>query len=233
MSPQVDMPPQIDDMPPQVDYDFLGVEVRVLVEGVGTGVEIGDTGSFFTEKGVVRLRGGSFGLDAADNPVALPDAFSFSVSLVGDPFKGNQVVGDPWIYRKLLPGHIEDNPALTGNVTWEGYLLGFTPDKEPVSGNTSINIDIGVLAGRVDFTDLTYWAVGAELAPDTGNTWGDSNLSYMIEVADGRFASIFQYFHETGGDEGDLIVNFAGANHEGVVGTLKRDDLKAAFGAIR
>ena len=156
MSPQVDMPPQVDDMPPQVDYDFLGLWWDFELGGVGTGVEIGDTGSFFTEKGVVRLHGGSFGLDAADNPVALPDAFSFSVSLVADPF---QVVGDPRIYHKLLPGDIEDNPALTGNVTWEGYLLGFTPDKEPVSGNTSINIDIAVLAGRVDFTDLTYWAV--------------------------------------------------------------------------
>lgn len=239
-----DMSPQDQDgMPPRAaDYDILALKFDtnpqtdghlVAVEADPNETLFGD--DFETIPGIVRLRAWSYGVDAADNLVDLSDAFGFGIALVGDPETNSQRVGDPHYERKLWPGRIDDNPALTGNVTWDGLLLGFTPGKEPVIGSASMHLDLSTLAGRADFTDLRYWAVGEPIVRDTGNTWGDGNLNYTIEViTDSRFSLVDgMSFRETGGDEGDLSGSFAGANHEGVVGTLKREDLKAAFGGIR
>jgi len=63
-------------------------------------------------------------------------------------------------------------------------------------------------------------------AIDTGALWGEGELTYSITVRDNRFA-------RTGGDAGNLSGRFVGPAHEGMSGTLERDDLAAGFGGTR
>ena len=112
----------------------------------------------------------------------------------------------------------------SGPATWTGTLLGFTPEAAPVAGDAEIAVNLGTLRGRAGFTALEKWAAGA--APGnagTGVMWGDGDLSYSIAVQGNTFK-------QTGGDEGVVTGIFTGTNHEGVGGTLERDDLTAAFG---
>ena len=66
----------------------------------------------------------------------------------------------------------------------------------------------------------------------------DGSLHYMIAINGGEttpgFAGHSDYtLQGTGGDSGTLTGTFTGANHEGVAGTLVREDLVAAFGGAR
>ncbi len=134
---------------------------------------------------------------------------------------------EPWAYGYLPEQDLADNPALTGNATWNGTLLGLTLDAEAVAGDAAIGVDIGTLAGRADFTALESWTAGA--APGevgTGTMWGDGDLGYSIAVRGNTFK-------QTGGDDGILTGIFTGESHEGAAGTLERTDLTAAFGATR
>lgn len=133
--------------------------------------------------------------------------------------------GEPYAYG-YLPGHdLESSPELSGAVTWEGALLGFTPQAAAVGGDARINVNMRTLNGRADFTGLEAWS-GAPGDVGTGATWGDGDLGYTIMVSGNTF-------RQTGGDDGTLTGIFTGANHEGVGGTLERQDLTAAFGASR
>ncbi len=70
----------------------------------------------------------------------------------------------PWIANEL---HTKDthwtleplsaNPELIGTVTWDGGLVGVTPDQAYVQGLTSIDVDIATLTGTASFTDLEFW----------------------------------------------------------------------------
>lgn len=134
---------------------------------------------------------------------------------------------EPWAYGYLPEGDLADNAALDGTVTWNGTLLGFTAERQPLAGDTRISVDLDTLAGRVDFTGLEFWAAGtAPGAAGTGGLWGDGDLGYLIAVRDNTFK-------QAGGDEGWLTGIFTGANHEGAAGTLERQDMTAAFGASR
>ena len=57
-------------------------------------------------------------------------------------------------------------------------------------------------------------------------TWGDGDLGYSIDVHGNTF-------RQTGGDDGILTGAFFGESHEGMGGTLEREDLTAAFGGTR
>ncbi len=52
----------------------------------------------------------------------------------------------PWTQNDLMNGQaaeaLADNPALSGTVTWDGGLVGVTPDQAYVQGQTSIDVDI-------------------------------------------------------------------------------------------
>ena len=67
---------------------------------------------------------------------------------------------------------------------------------------------------------MLSWAV------DDGAVWGDGDLGYLITVNGNTFT-------RTGGDEGYLTGAFFGRRHEGMGGTLEREDLTAAFGGGR
>ena len=113
---------------------------------------------------------------------------------------------------------------MTGTATWEGLLLGFTPELATVAGDAEVGVNLEDLTGTADFTDLESWA--ADTVPGeagTGVTWGDGDLAYSIAVTGNTF-------RQTGGDDGFLTGAFFGESHEGMGGTLEREDLTAAVG---
>ena len=136
-------------------------------------------------------------------------------------------VSMPWTSGIEPSTALEDNGGLSGDVTWNGGLLGFTPDLEAVGGNAELSVDLGTMDGRADFTELQSWAEGTTPgALGTGSRWNVGSLGYTIAVA-------ANYLRSTGGDDGTVNGKFYGAGHEGVAGSVEREDLTAAFGALR
>ena len=134
---------------------------------------------------------------------------------------------EPWAHGYLPAMDLADNATLSGSATWDGLLLGFTPGAAPVAGDARLGINLGTMTGRANFTSLESWAAGA--APGeagTGEVWGDGDLGYSISV-------LGNTFKQTGGDDGILTGAFFGESHEGMGGTLEREDLTAAFGGTR
>ena len=119
------------------------------------------------------------------------------------------------------------NSALSGTASWAGRLLGLTPQLEVVGGSASLVVELETLTGAMNFADLESWSANAVLgAIGTGSMWGDGDLGYTIAVHGNAF-------RETAGDDGTLTGAFFGRSHEGMGGTLERDDLSAGFGGTR
>ena len=134
----------------------------------------------------------------------------------------------PWTRGHIFPNdQLASNRTLSGTATWEGELVGFTPSVRPVRGNAEIGVNMDTMDGTANFTELQSWASGQTPGEiGTGFQWSDGDLNYSITVG-GNF------FRSTGGDEGTLAGRFIGESHGGVVGSLERSDLTAAFGASR
>ena len=136
-------------------------------------------------------------------------------------------LGRPWASGPTPWTLLADNPALSGSAAWEGRLLGFTPEAQPVAGSAQLGIDLSTLSGDLDFQGLESWAAGTVPgAIGTGQQWGDGSLSYDIQLRDNTFV-------QSGGDDGIVTGAFFGPQHEGMGGILERDDLTAAFGGKR
>ena len=122
---------------------------------------------------------------------------------------------------------LRDNHELRGNATWEGRLLGLTPNARTVTGDAGLSIRLATLNGTIDFTNLEAWAAGAAPgAIGTGTRWEDGDLGYTVTVLGNQFA-------QTGGDAGAVTGAFFGPRHESMAGVLKRQDLSAGFGGTR
>ena len=133
----------------------------------------------------------------------------------------------PWAFGRTPHTWLEDNPTLRGRATWRGRLLGLTPRAEVVAGAAGMTVYLGTLDGDLDFTGLESWPANAPpRATGTGRRWGDGDLSYGIEVYGNAF-------YATSGDPGIVNGAFFGVAHEGMGGTLRRDDLAAGFGGRR
>jgi len=134
---------------------------------------------------------------------------------------------EPWAYGPTPATDLANNRSLSGSVTWEGALLGLTPQAAAVTGDAEIGVNLASMTGRADFTNLEAWAANtAPGAEGTGTQWLDGDLGYAITVRGNTF-------RETGGDTGRLTGIFTGQSHEGAAGALDRSDLTAAFGASR
>ena len=126
-----------------------------------------------------------------------------------------------------------------GSATWSGNLIGLTPTGEAVVGDAQVSVDLGTMTGAAAFTALQVWNAGvAPGAAGAGEQWEDGDLRYVIAIHGGEtepgIAGHTAYsVRETGGDAGTLTGTFTGENHEGVAGTLVREDLTAAFGGTR
>ena len=136
-------------------------------------------------------------------------------------------LAQPWATGPAPLTNLADNTALSGNASWSGRLLGFTPEAAPVAGATDLSIALDTLAGDLQFTDLEHWSTGqAPGAVGSGATWSNGSLTYDVEVRGNTFV-------RTAGDEGILTGAFLGTQHRAMGGTLQRDDLSAAFGGTR
>lgn len=128
--------------------------------------------------------------------------------------------GEPWAFGDTPTVPIARNPYLRGLVSWDGLLTGITPRARQVYGRANVNVNLRDLSGSADFTRMEEWQSNRWVM------WGDGDLEYDIAVSGNTFT-------QTGGDEGYLTGSFFGSYHEGVGGTLERDDLTAAFGGHR
>ena len=136
-------------------------------------------------------------------------------------------LSQPWTSGPSPHTDLEDNPALSGTVSWAGRLLGLTPDAEAVAGAADLSVDLATLTGTVEFTGLEQWAANAAPgAPGTGAIWDDGDLRYDIEVRGNTFV-------QTAGDAGTVTGAFFGPAHEGMGGVLEHDKLSAGFGGKR
>ena len=136
-------------------------------------------------------------------------------------------LSQPWTSGPSPHTNLEDNPALSGTVSWAGRLIGLTPDDEAVAGAADLSVDLTTLTGRVKFTGLEQWAANAAPgAPGTGAIWDDGDLRYDIEVRGNTFV-------QTAGDAGTVTGAFFGPAHEGMGGVLEHDKLSAGFGGKR
>ena len=131
----------------------------------------------------------------------------------------------PWVLGSRPGIDLADNADLMGSASWSGRLLGLTPSGETVAGAAGLSVDLASLDGDLDFTSLESWS-GAPGELGTGAMWGDGDLTYNIAVDGNVFA-------RTGGDDGQITGVFFGASHEGMGGTLERDDLGAGFAGNR
>lgn len=164
----------------------------------------------------------SFGVwnDTQTHLVGNGDHASFGVAL-------RNGYAEPWAHGLLAESDLADNPSLAGTAAWTGFLLGFTPEAAPVAGNARLGVKLDDLTGNAIFTSLESWAVGeVPGSAGTGTKWGRGSLFYTIAVTGNTF-------QQTGSDEGFLTGAFFGESHEGMGGTLERDDLTAAFGGER
>ena len=133
----------------------------------------------------------------------------------------------PWAAGTAPLAELADNSALFGTVSWNGALLGVTPEAETVAGQARLAIELATREGQLDFTGLERWGVrAAPGAADEGTTWGDGDLGYTVRVESNGFV-------RTGGDEGGVTGAFFGHAHEAMGGVLERSDLTAGFGGVR
>ena len=144
----------------------------------------------------------------------------------------------PWAMGPAALFPLEVNPVLAGIARWNGRLLGVTTDAS-VAGDARLAVDLHTLDGEMLFDGLEAWrgsprgglaAVAAALPGPVGSgvRWGDGDLHYLIKVRGNSFIQL-----DSSPDDGVLTGAFFGQGHEAMGGTLRRDDLTAAFGGIR
>ena len=137
----------------------------------------------------------------------------------------NNGISMPWT-RGIDPGRALADNLNQGTASWTGGLLGYTPELQPVDGKAEISVDFDTMNGSANFTELQMWPVGTLPGRlGTGLIWNTGELEYDITVGG-------YLFYSTGGDDGTVNGQFYGEFHEGVAGSLERQDLTAAFGAV-
>lgn len=130
----------------------------------------------------------------------------------------------PWARGRFPDSDLADNWRLTGRVSWEGSLLGFS-GISPIAGD----VELDVMLNRLDmpqdlkFRDIYFLNRFESEAPD--RWFPTRNLDYKVDIAGNEFS------HWS--DEGLIRGVFLGPEHEGMTGTIKRTDLVGAFGGTR
>lgn len=130
----------------------------------------------------------------------------------------------PWARGGFPDLALADNWRLTGRVSWEGSLLGFS-GISPIAGD----VELDVMLSRLDmpqdlkFRDIYFLNRFESEGPD--RWFPTRNLDYKVDIAGNEFS------HWS--DKGLIRGVFLGAEHEGMAGTLKRTDFVGAFGGVR
>lgn len=126
-----------------------------------------------------------------------------------------------WAGGPTPSGPLGDGSLDAAAATWEGVILGSTRSERSVTGDASLNVRFDDLAaGRLRFSGLAH---------DDDSPWGDGDLEYTVRVENNAFGNQ----GVAGADAGNVTGAFFGRSHEGMGGTLRRQDLTAAFGGTR
>ncbi len=140
-----------------------------------------------------------------------------------------------------------DNEALPGTATWEGALVGMTPSGEAVLGDSALVVDLSRVRNPVDPKEPDGTLRFADIRFENGESWGDGDLRYSIEVGANQFrrarSSFVRYgpadpnegphYRVSGEDFGVVTGVFFGNAHEEMSGVVERHDLSAALGGNR
>ena len=142
----------------------------------------------------------------------------FGVSL----FNGLAV---PWAQGTWPETTLARNPDLSGTARWDGTLLAFS-GRDPLSGGVSLVVDVDGLSDPAHAHDLHFRDIAYvdDEAPST-RWFAVRSLDYEIRIEDNGF-------HNASG-EGWVTGSFMGEAHEAMAGTLKRGDMRGAFGGTR
>lgn len=126
-----------------------------------------------------------------------------------------------WASGPTPSGSLRDGSLDAAAATWEGVIVGYTRSERSVSGDASLKVRFDDLAsGLLRFSGLAY---------DDNSPWEDGELDYTVRVEKNAFGNQ----DVPGADAGDVTGAFFGRSHEGMGGTLRRQDLTAAFGGTR
>ena len=145
----------------------------------------------------------------------------FAVQLEGvthDTSDGVDVAGLEAGYAYSIGNTTGTNPALSGNATWRGGMVGGSvgSDRSLVRGDATLTLDMAQMAMDVAFTNI--------LNVGTGQSRADMMWDGLA-LTNGTFGT---------GSQGDSIQGqFYGPNHEEVGGIFERDQIIGAFGAGR
>ena len=151
---------------------------------------------------------------------AVPGGAAFGVAA-----NNNQGVLEPWAMRPEPASLLSENAALSGYVRWHGMFMGYGANVV-VASDADLSIDLETLDGYFELSRMGYWTSFEDVSPGTGAVWGTGGLSYVVDVSGNTFTSV-------SGPDGAVEGIFVGAAHEGMAGTLKRNDLVGAFGGSR
>ncbi len=134
----------------------------------------------------------------------------------------------PWARGQWPDRSLDENPRLSGTVTWNGSLLGFS-GPSPIAGRSQLQVDLStVFPFSSDEQDLRFRDIAFVNRFDSegGDRWFHvRDLDYKVKI-------IGNSFHAVSG-EGFITGSFMGAEHEHMGGTVKRTDMVAAFGGSR
>ena len=130
----------------------------------------------------------------------------------------------PWTRGKFPDSDLADNRRLTGRVSWEGSLLGFS-GVSPIAGDVELDVMLSRLDAPQDlkFRDIYFLNRFESDGPD--RWFPTRNLDYKVDITGNGF------LHWS--DKGLIRGTFLGTEHEGMTGTIKRTDLVGAFGGTR
>ncbi len=130
----------------------------------------------------------------------------------------------PWARGRFPDSDLADNRRLTGRVSWEGSLLGFS-GISPIAGDVELDVMLSRLDTQQDlrFRDIHFVNRFDSEGPD--RWFPTRNLDYKVGIIGNGFS------HSSA--EGHVVGAFLGPEHEGMAGTIKRADLVGAFGGTR
>lgn len=134
----------------------------------------------------------------------------------------------PWVSGPRPDTSLAENDQLGVSVTYNGRLLGFTSNASTIAGRADLAVRLATLDGDLSFTELETWQAGTTPgASGTGSAYRPgTGLNYRIAITGNTFI-------KAGGDAGEINGAFLGSGHEGMGGTVSRDDFTGAFAGKR
>ncbi len=193
------------------DFDALDPNIAWQRTAVQQGVPIAEGRGELTEPGIsadVTLLGGWLE----------HNYFAFQLEEVThDTSDGVDVAGLEAGYAYSIGNATGTNPALSGNATWTGGMVGGSvSDRSLVRGDATLTLDMAQMAMDVAFTNIHDMVTEQSRADMMWNG---------LTLTNGSFGT---------GSQGDSIQGqFYGPNHEEVGGIFERDQIIGAFGAGR